>query len=175
MNSELSQARYLHRHQILILKINIMENYKNICEVEISYMPNFDVNTRPSLTSSQVVSKIIRDNWNPKTLQMCESFKVLLLNQSNRLLGIKEISTGGITSCVVDVRLIFAAALKANATAIIITHNHPSGGLNPSRQDIDITKKIIEGGKILDIRVLDHIIITKDSYTSMADEGLMQH
>jgi len=111
--------------------------------------------------------------WNPYTIELFEEFKVLFLNNSNKALGIYEISSGGITGTVVDVRLIFSAALKANATALIMIHNHPSGQLKASEADIQITWKVKETGKLLDITLLDSLIITPESYHSFADGGAL--
>lgn len=87
------------------------------------------------------------------------------------MLGIYEVSSGGISGTVVDLRLIFAAALKANAVSLIMIHNHPSGQIKPSEADKQITRKVKEAGRILDIALLDHLIITPDIYYSFADEG----
>jgi len=92
-------------------------------------------------------------------MELQEQFKILLLNRGNKVVGIYELSTGGITGTVADPRLIFTAALKANAVALILAHNHPSSSLNPSNADISLTQKIKEGGKLLDINVIDHLII----------------
>lgn len=89
------------------------------------------------------------------------------------MLGIYEVSTGGITSTIVDLRLLFTAALKANATALIMLHNHPSGKTRPSAADKRITKKVKEAGIILDIEVVDHLIISPESYYSFADNGII--
>ena len=102
-----------------------------------------------------------------------ESFQILLLSRSNTVLGFTEISKGGISGTVTDIRLIFQAALKANSSAIILCHNHPSGNLYPSEADRNITSRIKEAGKVLDITVLDHIILTSDGYYSFADENLI--
>ena len=83
------------------------------------------------------------------------------------------LSKGGMTGTVVDVRLLFAIALKATATAVIAAHNHPSGSLRPSEQDIKLTRKIKHGGQLLDIKIHDHLIVTEDGYFSFQDEGLM--
>ena len=100
-----------------------------------------------------------------------EEFWVLYLNNSNKVLAKSQISKGGITGTVVDKRLIFKIAFENNATAIILTHNHPSGKLEPSQADIEITKELKLAGKQLDVRVLDHIIITEHGYFSFADEN----
>jgi len=103
-----------------------------------------------------------------------EEFLILLLNQGNRVIDKISISVGGVAGTVVDVKKIFRPVLGNSLVAgIILAHNHPSDNLNPSKADIEITKKIKEAGKYLDIAVLDHIIVAGNSYTSLADEGLM--
>ncbi|NBL65507.1 DNA repair protein RadC [Flavobacterium sp. NST-5] len=102
-----------------------------------------------------------------------EEFWILYLNNSNKVIYKTQLSKGGITGTVVDIRLIFKIALEQNAVSIIISHNHPSGLLTPSDADINITKKIMEAGKTMDIAVLDHIIVTENSYYSFNDEGKM--
>jgi DNA repair protein RadC len=102
-----------------------------------------------------------------------EEFWILLLNRNNIVLGRKRISIGGVAGTVVDPKIIFKIALENLASGIILCHNHPSGNLNPSVQDIDITKKIRDGGKLLDICVNDHIIIGQKSFFSFADNGLL--
>ena len=97
---------------------------------------------------------------------MVEDLKVLLLNTSNRALGIYSMSNGGITGTIADPRMIFAAALKTNASSLVLAHNHPSGNLNPSSADKKLTDKLTKGGKLLDILVLDHLIITNEGFYS---------
>jgi len=101
-----------------------------------------------------------------------EEFWVLFLNNSNKILFKTQLSKGGLTGTVVDTRIVFKIALEQNATSIILSHNHPSGKLQPSEADIQITKKIKSAGQQLDIPVLDHIIITERGYYSFADEGI---
>jgi DNA repair protein RadC len=95
------------------------------------------------------------------------------MNRARRILGIYELSTGGVAGTVADPKLVFTAALKANACNIILSHNHPSGNLKPSKADEELTKKIKEAGIYLDIKVLDHIIVTSEGYYSFADEGVL--
>jgi len=102
-----------------------------------------------------------------------EEFYVLYLNNANRLLGEERISMGGLAGTIADVRIIFSYAIKYLSTSIILIHNHPSGNPKPSQLDIDQTKKIKEAGKLLDIRVLDHVIIAETGFYSFADEGAM--
>jgi DNA repair protein RadC len=101
-----------------------------------------------------------------------EEFWVLYLNNSNKVMYKAQLSKGGITGTVVDIRLLFKMALEQNATAVLLTHNHPSGKLLASEADIQITKKIKEAGKTLEIHVLDHIIITENGYLSFQDAGI---
>lgn len=101
-----------------------------------------------------------------------EEFWVLYLNNSNKVIYKSQLSKGGITGTVVDVRLLFKTALEHNATSIILTHNHPSGKLEASDADKEITKKLKLAGEQLDIRILDHIIITETGYLSFQDEGI---
>jgi DNA repair protein RadC len=102
-----------------------------------------------------------------------EEFWVLYLNNSNKVLGKLQLSKGGITGTVVDVRLAFKPALECNATGIILCHNHPSGTLTASDADRQITRKLKLAGENLDIKVLDHLIITEKNYFSFADEGIL--
>lgn len=102
-----------------------------------------------------------------------EEFWVLFLNNSNKVIYKSQLSKGGITGTVVDVRIIFKMAFEQNAVSLILCHNHPSGVLQASDADKQITKKIKDAGKMLEINVLDHLIITTYSYLSFADEGLL--
>ncbi len=102
-----------------------------------------------------------------------EEFWILYLNNSNKVIYKSQLSKGGITGTVVDSRIVFKIAFEQNAVNIILCHNHPSGILQASEADIHVTKKIKEAGKILEINVLDHLIITNSSYLSFADEGIL--
>ena len=114
------------------------------------------------------------ENWDLDSIEHIEEFKLLLMNRSNSVLGIMAVSKGGLSGTVTDVRLIFQGAIKANASGIIVCHNHPSGNLNPSESDTRITRKIKEAGNLMDIQLLDHLILTMDgSYYSFADNGLI--
>jgi len=102
-----------------------------------------------------------------------EEFKILLLNRNNSLIKVDTISKGGVAGTVVDAKLIFKSALENLASGIILSHNHPSGSLKPSSQDLNITKKLIEAAKILDISILDHLFVSNKGYFSFKDEGLL--
>ena len=111
--------------------------------------------------------------WDLDKIDLLEEFKIVLLNRSNKVLGITSISQGGVSGTMADPKLIFGTALKAAASYIILVHNHPSGNLRPSNEDIKLTKKLVEGGKLLDILVVDHLIISKDDYYSFCDDGTL--
>ncbi len=144
-----------------------------VAEIQLSYKSNVKPSLRPKITSSRDAHEVLKRVWNDSLIELCEQFKVLFTNRANKVLGVFEVSTGGIAGTVADPKLIFVAALKAGATGIILSHNHPSGNLTPSHADIELTKKIKEGGRLLEIQLLDHLILTSESYFSFADEGLI--
>lgn len=148
-----------------------MKQKSQVSEIQVSYTPNLLVDM--SIKNSKKSFELILNEWEQETLQMQEEVKILLLNKSNKVLGIYSLAKGGLTSCIVDVRIILSIALKTLATGIILFHNHPSGNLKPSKADLDITKKLKNSCDLLDISLLDHLIITKDNYFSFADEGLI--
>ena len=144
-----------------------------VAEVQVSYSQKIQRQNRITIHNSDDAAKVFKSTWKSNTLELKETFKMMLLNQSMQVLGIVTISEGGLSGTFVDVRLIFSIALKALSTRLIISHNHPSSNRFPSRCDIEITRQIIEAGKLLNIKVLDHIIITKDEYTSLLNEEII--
>jgi DNA repair protein RadC len=127
-----------------------------------------DIKERPTIQSSKdaynVIAPIIADLPH-------EEFWILLLNRANKVIGREQISSGGVSGTVVDAKILFKKAIEAVASGIILVHNHPSGNLTPSSADLDITKKLSEAGKVLEINILDHLIISEKGYYSFADEG----
>ncbi|HEY0057115.1 MAG TPA: JAB domain-containing protein [Pedobacter sp.] len=128
---------------------------------------------RPKITKSSDAFEVLKKHWNLETIDFLEHFKVMLLNRANKVLGIIEISTGGMAGTIADPKVIFIAAIKSAASGIVLAHNHPSGNRQPSQADINLTKKLRSGGELLDIAVLDHLIISSEGYYSFADEGLL--
>ena len=122
--------------------------------------------------SSATAAKFIKQFYSDD-LEIFESFFVLLLNSANITTGYAKISQGGIAGTVVDTRLIAKYAVDALSPSVILAHNHPSGNTKASHADREITKKIIAGLGLLDIKVLDHLILTEESFLSFADEGLL--
>ena len=144
---------------------------ETVAEIQVSYKPNKVFNFK--IDDSRKSFDLILQKWEEDRIEMQEEVKILLLNRNNKVLGIYALAKGGISSCVVDVRIILAVALKALATGIILVHNHPSGNLQPSTDDKKITEQLNSSCKIMGITLLDHLIITKDDYFSFADEGLL--
>lgn len=140
-----------------------------ISEIELHY--KYQSTQKVKVTDSLSAYQILKDSWNPDTIELQEEFKVLLLDRDNKVLGIYNLSRGGIAGTVVDIRLLMVVALKTKANAIILAHNHPSGNLKPSHQDRELTKKIRSASKFLDIELIDHIILANDGYYSFCDKG----
>lgn len=143
----------------------------NVAEVQLSYKPHFKAQERPQISTSQQAYQVLIGNWDRSLINYLEQAKMILLNRNNRVLGIVNLSKGGGSSTVIDTRVVFAIALKSTATSIILAHNHPSGNLRPSSDDIRITKKLKEAANLLDIELHDHLIITENGYLSMAEEA----
>ena len=144
-----------------------------VAEVQLIYKSKVKPSERPQIRSSKDCYEILKQTWDEDKIEFVEQFKVVLLNKAQRVLGIYEMSTGGVAGTIADTRLVFIAVLKANACGIIISHNHPSGNLIPSRADEELTRKMKQAGLLIEIPVLDHIIMTSESYFSFADQGLL--
>ncbi|MDR5591640.1 JAB domain-containing protein [Christiangramia sp. SM2212] len=143
-------------------------------EISIKYQGNFKISQAPKITSSVSAAELLYNAWNKDQIGLQECFKVMLLNNGNKVKGIFEVSTGGITGTLVDLRILFAVVLKTLSVNLIIAHNHPSGTLKPSEADKRLTEKIKKAGELLDIKILDHLILTPDGdYFSFADSGIL--
>lgn len=139
-----------------------------IQELEIKYSP---IKTNILIHSSQDAYEFLISNWDSNTIHIQEEFKIILMDRSNTIIGLRTVSKGGMTSTVVDSKIVFSVALKCLSSSIILAHNHPSGQIKPSEQDKLLTQKLREGAKLLDISILDHIIIGSGRYYSFADDG----
>ena len=143
-----------------------------ISEISVSYS-NSNIE-KFKINSSKDSYECLRASWSDSTIELQEEFKILMLNRCNQILGIYPLSKGGVSSTVVDAKLIFSVALKCNASGIILAHNHPGGNLNPSEADKNITHRLKKASQYLDITLLDHIILTKDEFFSFSDNGLIK-
>ncbi len=167
-------------NELAKLSINDLLKYKGIGEAKaISIIAALELGRRRNLAENLKIEKITQskqvfDLMYPLLNDILhEQFWVLFLNNSNKILRKEKIAQGGITSTTVDLRIIFKAAVDYQAVSIILCHNHPSGNINPSLSDKKLTNRIIDAGKILSIKILDHIIISNNKFYSFADEGII--
>lgn len=147
--------------------------WTRVAEVELIYKAKVKPSERPKISCVKDSVELLKELWNENTIEMQEEFKVMLLNRANKVIGVYAASSGGLTGTVADPRLILAVAIKSLSVSIILSHNHPSGNLKPSRADEELTQKIKVAASYHDIKVIDHIIITSEGYYSFADEGLL--
>lgn len=152
--------------------ISSLNRANKIPEITVIYKPK--INQNPTIICSIDAYVLFLDFFPKETIQLQERVAVMYLNNAHKVLGIYLLSIGGMTSAISDIRLIFSVALKTAATGIMIAHNHPTGSLKPSQIDIEFTNKVKGAGQFLDIKLLDHLIITPaDKYFSFSDEGLI--
>jgi DNA repair protein RadC len=161
------------------MSISQLTKFKGIGEVKaITIIAALELGRRRRLEAASKLgevtsSKIVFEMMQPIIGELShEEFWVLFLNNSNKIISKSQLSKGGITGTIVDVRIVFKLALETRATSLILCHNHPSGNLQPSEADKEITKKIKFAGESLDVKVLDHLIITESKYYSFVDEGI---
>jgi DNA repair protein RadC len=162
------------------LTVEDLQKYKGMGEAKaIGILAALELGRRRKLSESVKKEKITssRDIYNifhPVLADLPnEEFWIILLNRSNKIIERQKISQGGLSGTVTDVRIILKTALEKLASSVILCHNHPSGNPTPSDADISITQKVKESGKLMDISLLDHIIVTDGNYYSFADEGLI--
>jgi len=143
-----------------------------MAEIVVAYRPQ--KSQHPLIRTSQEAYDCLYKFFSETDIALQEKFVVGYLNRSNKLLGVYSMSKGGIAGTIADPKLILGVALKSAASGIILAHNHPSGNLQPSAQDRELTAKINEACKLFDIILLDHLIISPDEkYFSFADNGLL--
>lgn len=173
VNNDLQKLGQLGVKEMVNLKVKGLGEAKAIAIVaalELGIRRGAVENKKEIITSSKDAAMYLQSFLQYKPHEI---FMALFLNQGNRILHSEVISEGGITGTVVDIRLLMKKALQHNTTGIILCHNHPSGNLKPSKADKDLTQKITDAAKLLDIIVNDHIIVSNEGYYSFADEGLM--
>lgn len=142
-------------------------------EIELRYKQK-EISKNPVVVSSKETYTLLLEFFNDEIISIQEQFIILYLNQANHLIGFYCMSYGGMTGTVADIRIILAVALKTACTQIIVAHNHPSGNLQPSHADKELTNKLKQAAALMDIRLLDHLIVTPTgNYFSFADEGLI--
>ncbi|WP_027376234.1 RadC family protein [Kaistella palustris] len=167
-------------HNLSLLQISELTKFKGVGRAKaISIATALEIGRRRAAQEVPEKIQITQSSDIYKVLQpflgdlRTEEFWAVFLNQNNRILGKAKLSSGGINQSVVDVRILFKTALEHFSTGIIIAHNHPSGNLKPSQEDLKITKQISDAGTLLNIQLLDHLIIAQNSFLSFADENLL--
>ena len=167
-------------NQLARLSLNDLQEFKGIGEAKaVSIVAALELGRRRRLETALEKPKITSSKNAFELMQPYigdlnhEEFWVIYLNNSNKVLARQQLSKGGFTGTLVDTRLVLKKALEVSATGLILCHNHPSGKLTPSQSDKNLTKKIIEAGSVMDIKVLDHLIVTEKLYFSFADEGIL--
>lgn len=144
-----------------------------VAEVQLTYKNRIPCKDRQQITGSETAYHIVKAQFPDETIDYRESFKVIYMNRSNHVLGCLTVSEGGPCSTAVDVKLILQGALLTNASGVIIAHNHPSGNLKPSEPDKIMTERIRKALTVMEVNLLDHLIVTRESYFSFVDEGVM--
>lgn len=165
-------------HELGRKSINDLQRFKGVGEAKaVTIAAALELGRRRQLSDLRERPRITcsRDAFNAIATRLTdlhhEEFWLLLLNRSNEVFGRERISVGGSSATVVDLKMVFKAALDARATGMIAIHNHPSGNLEPSRADVELTKRLKQGGQIFDLPLLDHLIVSERGYYSFADEG----
>ncbi|AZB26135.1 JAB domain-containing protein [Chryseobacterium bernardetii] len=167
-------------HQLSLLSVKDLTKFKGIGEAKaISIITALEIGRRragqeiqerPVIGNSHDAYSILKNQLSDLRT---EEFWAIFMNNSNKVIHTSQLTQGGISQSIVDVRVLFKTALENFSTGVIIAHNHPSGSMKPSKEDLNITQKIKEAGKVLSIQLLDHIIITQHSYFSFSDAGLL--
>lgn len=140
----------------------------------ITLLPGLSLRNLPTISNSKSAYEMLLNCFTVESFLWKEELVLLLLNNSKQVIGFHKLSLGGMTNTVADIRTVFFVALKSLATAIILAHNHPSGNVYPSEVDIQFTKKILAAGELLNIPLVDHIIVSNESYYSFRENNRLE-
>ena len=151
-----------------------ISSLSKITQVKLVYRNKIKPGERFKVYTALEAFNIFIKGWDLNRIELLEEFKIMLLDRSSACIGISEISMGGISETTADAKIIFATALKGRASSLIMAHNHPSGNLRPSQADIELTKRFCKAGKLLNIEIRDHLIITPLKFFSMSKGGYMR-
>lgn len=149
---------------------DLIGDFSKVTEVKLVYRNKARPSSRHKVKNSRDAYNIFKQTWDSDKIELQEQFRIMLLDNASGCLGVSTISSGGMAMCIADPKLIFATALKAGASAIILAHNHPSGNLKPSAPDTTMSERLAYVGRFLDMPILDHIIVSSEGYYSYADE-----
>jgi DNA repair protein RadC len=151
--------------------LNQLKGPWTVAEIEINYKPI--VTDHTIISSSYQAYELIKQLWDNEKINLQEQFAALFFNQSKKIIGWKVLSTGNMTKCIVDIKLLVSLALHCMCTHVMIVHNHPSGNLKASQCDESLTQTVKDALKLIDVDLIDHLIIVENGYLSFNDEGLM--
>lgn len=150
------------------------KNTLNLGELDVIYRYESSIEDRPKILSSADCLEVLKELYNIDKIGMQEQFIVIYMNRNNRVIGCSNMFLGGISGVVADVRIIVSAALKLLASGVVISHNHPSGNLEPSKEDRQTTVKLRDALELFDIKLLDHVLVSPDfRYFSFTNEGML--
>lgn len=139
-------------------------------EVKLTYKNKIKAADRPRISCAEDAYSVFLESWDQDQIELLEECKAMFLDRQLRVMSIASISKGGMNGTVVDLRIVFAMALKRRADSLLLAHNHPSGSLKPSQADIGLTKQFYEAGRILQVELKDHLIITNEGFHSMMSD-----
>lgn len=155
------------------IELSTFRRSARLAEIRAVYKSRTPLKERPAIRDSQDAVNYLRAVWNKQRLELLEDIIAVYLNASHVVIGWVAVGSGGINACPLDARIILAIALQTASTSLIVAHNHPSGNLQPSAEDIRVTKALNDGGRLLGIKLLDHIILTRDAFFSFSEHGLI--
>lgn len=150
--------------------LNTLKGDWTNARISVSYKPG--LMKHKSINTLEDAYEMVICVWDKEIINLQEQLIAFFLNRSNKLIGYRLITTGTMSTCLIDIKLLVSLALHTMSSSVIIAHNHPSGSLKPSNQDVDFTKKIKQALGLIDVRLLDHLIISEVGKLSMFDEGL---
>jgi DNA repair protein RadC len=155
------------------MKENSNDKLYKAAEVKLTYETRVKASERYRIKNAEDAAALFFKVWDRSTIEHVEEVKMIMLNRANRVLGVAHLTKGGLNGSIIDTRVILQYAIKANASAVILAHNHPSGNLGASEADIRITKTVREALKLMDIELLDHLILTyEEKYSTIETDGL---
>ena len=166
-------SHYPSHYKLLIMKTDIIPCGFPVAEIELIYKTKVKASERVCIKSPGEAYQVFLQLWDTNKIDFVEEFKALFLNRAGMVLGALHVSSGCVDVTIADPRLVFVAALKLNAVGVIVCHNHPTKNLKPSMADKSATQKFKYAGEILEIRLLDHLIISNEGYYSFGDEGTL--
>jgi len=155
------------------MKNNNNDRLYKAAEVKLTYETRVKASERYRIKNAEDAAELFFEVWDRSTIEHVEEVKMIMLNRANRVLGVAHLTRGGLNGSIIDTRVILQYAIKANAAAVILAHNHPSGNLGASEADKRITRNVREALKLMDIELLDHLVLTyEEKYSTIETDGL---